>query len=70
MTSSRSIFDLATQEKRFKEIEAEIARNGFWDTPDATTAILKERSLLGLRSDAFHGLEKDLEEAGILLELA
>ena len=70
MTSSRSIFDLATQEKRFKEIEAEIARNGFWDTPDATTAILKERSLLGLRIDAFHGLEKDLEEAGILLELA
>ena len=70
MTSSRSIFDLATQEKRFKEIEAEIARNGFWDNPDATTAILKERSLLGLRIDAFHGLEKDLEEAGILLELA
>jgi len=31
---------------------------------------LKERSVLGLRIGAFHGLEKDLEEAEILLELA
>jgi len=31
---------------------------------------LKERTLLGLRLGAFHGLEKDLEEAGILLDLA
>ncbi len=70
MSSSRSIFDLATQEKRFQEIEAEIARNGFWDNPDSTTTILKERTLLSQRIDAFHGLEKDLEDAGILLELA
>ena len=61
---------MANQEKRLQEIEAEISRDGFWDAQDATTAILKERSLLGLRVDAFHGLEKDLEEAGILLELA
>jgi len=32
--------------------------------------ILKERTLLSHRIDAFHALEKDLEEAGILLELA
>jgi peptide chain release factor 2 len=70
LTSSRSIFDLASQEKRLQEIEAEIARNGFWDNPDATTAILKERTLLSQRIDAFHGLEGDLEDAGILLELA
>ena len=31
---------------------------------------MKERTLLGLRLGAFHGLEKDLEEAGILLDLA
>ena len=31
---------------------------------------MKERSVLGLRIGAFHGLEKDLEEAEILLELA
>jgi peptide chain release factor 2 len=70
LTSSRSIFDLASQEKRLQEIEAEIARDGFWDNPDGTTAILKERTLLSQRIDAFHGLEKDLEDAGILLELA
>ena len=70
MISSRSIFDLASQEKRRQEIEAEIARDGFWDNPDATTAILKERTFLGQRIDTFHGLEKELEDAGILLELA
>lgn len=70
MPSSRSIFDLDSQEQRLKEIESEIARDGFWDNPDATTAILKERTLLSQRIDGFHGLEKDIEEAGILLELA
>jgi len=53
-----------------QEIEAEIAREGFWDNPDATTAILKERTALSQRIEAFKGLEKDLEDAGILLELA
>jgi hypothetical protein len=58
LTSSRSIFDLVSQEKRLQEIEAEIARDGFWDNPDATTAILKERTFLGQRIDAFHGWKK------------
>jgi peptide chain release factor 2 len=53
-----------------QEIEAEIARNGFWDNPDATTTILKERTLLSHRIDTFQRLDTDLEDAGILLELA
>ena len=70
MTSSRSTFDLDAQEKRFQEIEAEISRDGFWDHPDATTAVLKERSLLSQRLDTVHNLDKELEDAGILLDLA
>ena len=70
MPSLRSIFDLASQEERLQEIEAEIARDGFWDNPDGTTAILKERTILSTRIDTFHTLEKDIEEAGIMLELA
>ncbi len=70
MTSSRSIFDLVSQEKRLQEIEAEIARDGFWNNPETTTVILKERTLLSQRINAFHGLERDLEDAGIMLELA
>ncbi|WP_231713965.1 peptide chain release factor 2 [Desulfosarcina ovata] len=66
----KEYLDLDSQEKRLQEIEAEIARDGFWDNPDATTAILKERTLLSQRIDTFHTLEKDLEDAGILLELA
>jgi len=70
LTSSRSIFDLSSQEKRLQEIEAEIARDGFWENPEATTAILKERTLLSQRIDAFHRLQSDLEDAGVLLDLA
>ena len=70
MPSSRSIFDLDSQEQRLQEIEAEIARDGFWDNPDSTTAILKERTILSARIDTFHNLEKDIEDAGIMLELA
>ncbi|WP_246804622.1 peptide chain release factor 2 [Desulfosarcina cetonica] len=66
----KEYLDLASQEKRLQEIEAEIARDGFWNNPDATTAILKERTLLSQRIDTFHALEKDLEEAGLLLEMA
>lgn len=61
---------MSTQEKRFQEIEAELARQGFWDQPDATTAVLKERSLLSQRLDTIHDFEKELEDAGILLDLA
>jgi peptide chain release factor 2 len=52
------------------EIEAEISRDGFWDNPDATTSVLRERTLLSQRLDAFHSLEKDMEESEILMELA
>ncbi|MDL2268419.1 peptide chain release factor 2 [Desulfosarcina sp. OttesenSCG-928-G17] len=70
----KEYLDLDSQEKRLQEIEATIltlgARDGFWNDPDATTTLLKERTLLCHRIDAFHTLEKELEEASILLELS
>ena len=53
-----------------QEIESIIAGNGFWDNPDDTTAILKERTSLSDKLDTFTKLTSDLEECDILLDLA
>ena len=52
------------------EIEKTIARVGFWDIPEDTKAILKERTSLSGKIDNFEKLEKELEENEILLDLA
>ena len=52
------------------EIEKTIAKEGFWDIPEDTKAILKERTSLSGKIDNFEKLEKELEENEILLDLA
>ena len=52
------------------EIEAFIAKDGFWDNPEDTKPILKERTSISNRIDSFKKLWNDLEETLILLELA
>jgi peptide chain release factor 2 len=47
-----------------------IAKEGFWDKPEDTKSILKERTSLSGKIDSFEKLEKELEENEILLELA
>ena len=53
-----------------EEIEAQIAANGFWDNPEETKGILKERTRLTDQIEQFETLLSELEEAEILLELA
>ncbi len=53
-----------------QEIESIIAGNGFWDNPEDTTAILKERTSLSDKLETFTKLTSDLEECDILLDLA
>ncbi|OQY07732.1 MAG: peptide chain release factor 2 [Desulfobacteraceae bacterium 4572_123] len=64
------MFDLAGKEKRIQEIEAIIARPGFWDHPEKTRDILRERAFLTGRVDGFQALWTDLEESSLLLEMA
>jgi peptide chain release factor 2 len=52
------------------EIEKTIAKEGFWDSPEDTKAILKERTSLSAKIENFEKLEKELEENEILLDLA
>ena len=52
------------------EIETFIARDGFWDSPEDSKPILKERTFISNRIDRFKALWNDLEETRILLDLA
>ncbi|RTZ96096.1 MAG: peptide chain release factor 2 [Deltaproteobacteria bacterium] len=69
-TRPRSIFDLGSKEKRLRELEALIARDGFWDDPPATRPFLKERSRIAAQLDKLRALTAEMEEAGVLLQLA
>ncbi len=68
--SSRGIFDLAAKKTRLAEIESMIAREAFWDNPDETTAILRERTRLTDKIERYDLLPQELEDAEVLLELA
>ena len=68
--NSKVIFDLEGKRRRLEEIEKIIAEKNFWDSPEKTTAILKERALLSGIIKKFEEMAGDLEESGILLDLA
>ena len=52
------------------EIETTIAKDGFWDNPEDSKSILKERTSISHKIDRFKKLWNDLEENQILLDLA
>jgi len=52
------------------EIEQIIAQEGYWDKPEDTKPILKERTSIANKIDSFNKLWTDLEETQILLDLA
>ncbi|MDY6790367.1 MAG: peptide chain release factor 2 [Thermodesulfobacteriota bacterium] len=66
----RGYLDIGGKEKRLAEIEHQISKDGFWDNPDETTAILKERTSLSARIESFKSLSNDMEENELLLEMA
>lgn len=70
LNDCRIIFDLAGKKNRLAEIETLIAREGFWDNPENTTGILKERTRLTDGIDRFETLADDLEESVIMFDLA
>jgi peptide chain release factor 2 len=52
------------------EIENITAQDGFWDNPEDSKPIFKERTSISNKIDGFKKLWSDLEESQILLELA
>ncbi len=53
-----------------KEIELILSKNGFWDKPDQAKSVLQERTFLTDKIDNYTQIKNDLEENGILLDLA
>ena len=69
-TRSRSIFDLPALDRRLQELESIIAGPGFWDAPEKTKPLLKERTAIAAKLDCFKGLQQDIEDNDVLLEMA
>ncbi len=67
---SGSFFDLDGKAKRLETLEKQIAKDGFWDNPQANQSILKERSSIAGRIETINKLGDDLEEAELFLEMA
>ncbi len=67
---SRSIFDLPALERRLQELESIIAGPGFWDAPEKTKPLLKERTAIADKLDRFKNLQQEIEDNGELLEMA
>lgn len=65
-----TVFDLAGKLKRLKELEAIIAKDGFWDNPEAATPLLKERTFLTGRLDTYQALLTEVEDNTLLLTMA
>ena len=69
-TKSEVVFDLGGMEKRQAEIEALVAREGFWNKPDEAKTVLKERTVLSHRLERFKGIASEIEDGQGLYEMA
>ena len=70
LKNSGVIFDLDGKEKRLNEIEGIISKKEFWDVPEETKEILKERSTVSGTLNSWQKLHHELEDAEVLLGLA
>ncbi len=70
MKSSEGIFDIAGKKKRLQELDQLMAKQDFWDDPDKSKDILKERAHLTDIVKDFDELGTELEESELLLDMA
>ena len=65
-----TVFDLAGKRNRLEELEAIVAKNGFWDNPEAAKPLLKERTFLTGRIEAYQTLLTEIDDNDLLLDMA
>jgi peptide chain release factor 2 len=68
--SSEVIFDLDAKLSRLDELEKTQEKSEFWNDPEAARALLKEQKQISRLVDKFAGLDQELEDTAVLLELA
>jgi hypothetical protein len=54
---SGAIFEVDAKQARFRELTAEVARDGFWDAPEATERVLRDRKAVGTFLGRWSSLE-------------
>lgn len=64
------IFDIAGKEQRSGELEKIMAKQDFWENPDAGRDVLKERSELNEIIDTWRNLAGEMEDNELLFEMA
>ena len=68
--NSEVIFDLDSKISRLSELEKHQEDSEFWNNPEAARTILKEQKQISNLVEKFGGLDKELDETAVLLELA
>ncbi len=68
--NSEVIFDLDAKISRLTELEKTQENSEFWNNPEAAKALLKEQKPISILVENFLGLDKELDETAILLQLA
>ncbi|MBF0224762.1 MAG: peptide chain release factor 2 [Desulfobacterales bacterium] len=66
----RTVFELATKEKKLEEIEGLLAKENFWDNQEKSKEILKERSSLISKLDKCKNIQGKFEDIETLFELS
>ncbi|ROQ91117.1 peptide chain release factor 2 [Desulfosoma caldarium] len=62
--------DIAGKRQRLQELDRVMARQDFWDDPEKSKTVLKERAQLSEIIVDFDGLKSELEDNELLLDLA
>jgi peptide chain release factor 2 len=68
--NSEVIFDLDAKISRLNELEKTQETNDFWNDPQAAKALLKEQKHTARLVQKFLGLDRDLDDAEVLFQLA
>lgn len=65
-----NLFDLANLREKRDELNMKVEIEGFWDDHEAAQKLLKEKKGIETKIEQYETLETELEEIGILIEMA
>jgi peptide chain release factor 2 len=68
--NSEVIFDLDAKMSRLNELEKTQENTEFWNDPEAAKTLLREQKQINRLVENFVGLDRDLDDTEVLLELA
>jgi len=66
---SGAIFEVDVKKGRLAQLETEVSREGFWDSPESAEALLKERKGLETFLSKWSGLEGSIEDLRACIDL-